>query len=159
VARALALAEVPTRTAAGRRALRDDAAARALLTVVDVGSGRTALDAELATALLLGPFGGLDRLTLRRLRLALRAEELAGEGNRLADELLVESLLAPGRLVTIDHRVARRADRLAQTLAAVRALAEQDGTIEELLWLAWDRSGLAREWHAQALGTGIAAAE
>ena len=35
IARALALAEVPTRTSVGGRALRDDHAARALLTVVD----------------------------------------------------------------------------------------------------------------------------
>ncbi|WP_141879643.1 ATP-dependent helicase [Homoserinimonas aerilata] len=159
LARALALAEVPTRTSAGRRALREDHAARALLTVVDVGMGRTDLSAELATQLLLGPFGGLDRLTLRRLRLALRAEEFAGDGNRSADELVVEALAAPGRFATIDHRVARRAERLATTLAAVRRLADEGGTIEELLWLAWDSSGLAKEWSEQSLSAGIAAAE
>lgn len=156
IARSLALAEVPTRMAVGGTALRDDHAARALLTLVDTGIGRTALTPESATELLLGPFGGLDRLALRRLRLALRAEELASGGRRSGDDLLVDALSTPGRFVTIDHRVGRAAEKLAQTLALLRA---GDGSIEELLWLAWDRSGLARSWYEQALGGGITAAE
>ncbi|MBX3098338.1 MAG: ATP-dependent helicase [Salinibacterium sp.] len=156
IARSLALAEVPTRTSIGGTALRDDGAARSLLTLVDVGIGRTPLDATTATELLVGPFGGLDRLALRRLRLALRAEEVAGGGNRAADDLLVEALAAPGRFATIDHRVGRAAERLAETLALLQA---SDGSIEELLWLGWERSGLARTWRDQALGAGITAAE
>lgn len=156
IARVLALADVPTRTSVGGTALRDDNAARALLTLVDVGIGRTSLTAELATALLLGPFGGLDRLSLRRLRLALRAEEFAGGGSRSADELLVEGLAEPHRLVTIDHRMARVAGALAETLALIR---DGGSSIEELLWIAWSRSGLAARWYDQALGGGITAAE
>jgi superfamily I DNA/RNA helicase/RecB family exonuclease len=160
IARALALAEVPTRTAVGGTALRDDHAARALLTLVDVGVGRTPLDAEIATELLLGPFGGLDRLGLRRLRLALRAEEVAGGGTRPADALLVEGLSGPNRFVTIDHRVGRAAGRLSETLALLRGAAtETGGSIEELLWTGWERSGLAKSWYDQALGAGIGAAE
>src|SRR5690606_3132201 len=92
IARALALAEVPTRTSLGARPLRDDLAARALLAVVNLGMARSTVDYENASELLLGPFGGFDRLGLRRLRLALRAEELAGGGNRSADDLIVEAL-------------------------------------------------------------------
>jgi superfamily I DNA/RNA helicase/RecB family exonuclease len=158
-ARALALAEVPTRTAVGGRPLRDATAARALLDCVDTGIGRSALTAERASDLLLGPYGGLDRLGLRRLRLALRAQELAGGGSRTSDELLVEAIGAPGRLVTIDHRVARAAERLASTLAAVREADESGATIEELLWLVWERSGMAKPWAEQALGSGILADE
>lgn len=159
VARALALADVPTRTAVGGTPLRDDHAARSLLRVVDIGIGRAELTAPLAVELLLGPFGGLDRLTLRRLRLALRAEELAGGGHRSSDELLVEALAAPGRFATIDHRTARSAEKLAATLSAAGELADGGGTIEELLWLVWDRSGLAEAWRQQALSAGILAAE
>ncbi|MHB1171382.1 MAG: PD-(D/E)XK nuclease family protein [Lacisediminihabitans sp.] len=159
VARALALAEVPARTAVGGRALRDDHAARSLLAAVDAGIGRVPLTAEVASKLLLGPFGALDRLALRRLRLALRAEELAGGGNRSSDELLVDALAASGRFATIDHRVGRNAERLAATLAAVKAAAGTGGTIEELLWLVWDRSGLAKPWLDLALSAGITAAE
>ena len=158
-ARALALSEVPTRTSAGGRPLREHHAARALLLVVDVGSGRTALDADRAVELLLGPVGGLDALGLRRLRLALRAEELAGGGTRSSDALLVDALEAPDRLVTIDHRAARSADRLARILAELREKTVAGGTIEELLWHAWERSGLARPWHDQALASGIVADE
>ncbi|MCW4386522.1 PD-(D/E)XK nuclease family protein [Salinibacterium sp. SYSU T00001] len=159
LARALALAEVPTRTTLAARPLREDGAARSLLALVDVGMGRSPLTAEAATELLLGPFGGLDRLDLRRLRLALRAEELAGGGERGADALIVEALEAPGRLVTIDHRSGRRAERLAGTLAAIADAHRGDATIEELLWLAWERSGLHRTWYQEAIGSGIAAAE
>lgn len=158
LARALALAEVPTRTAVGGRALREDHAARALLTVVDVGIGRTKLDPVIAAALLLGPFGGLDKLALRRLRLALRTEELAGGGRRSSDELLVEALGAPGRLATIDNRVGRNAACLAKTLDALR-IAAAEATIEELLWLAWERSSLSGEWLTTATSAGIAADE
>jgi superfamily I DNA/RNA helicase/RecB family exonuclease len=159
IRRALALAEVPARTTVGGTALRDDRAARALLRVVDVGIGRTALTPPLAVELLLSPFGGIDRLALRRLRLALRAEELAGDGNRSSDELLVDALSAPGRFATIDARIGRSADRLAQTLAELRERNAQHDTIEELLWLAWDRSGLAATWRDQALSAGITASE
>jgi superfamily I DNA/RNA helicase/RecB family exonuclease len=159
VSRALALAEVPTHTLAGGTALRDDHAARALLAVVDVALGRTELTPPLATEIMLGPFGGFDRLALRRLRVALRAEELAGGGNRSSDELLVEALGAPGRFATIDHRIGRNADRIAQTLAATAELANTDGSIEQLLWLVWERSGLAKTWFEQALGTGLTAAD
>ncbi|HTE61439.1 MAG TPA: UvrD-helicase domain-containing protein, partial [Solirubrobacteraceae bacterium] len=156
VARSLALAEVPTRTSGGGVTLRDDGAARALLTIVDVAIGRTPLTAEVGAEMLIGPFGGLDPLTLRRLRLALRAEEIAGGGTRPTGELLVEALAQPGRLATIDSRPARAAGRLADTLARLR---DSDGTIEDLLWIAWDRSGLATPWRDQALGTGVAAVE
>jgi superfamily I DNA/RNA helicase/RecB family exonuclease len=159
IRRALALAEVPARTSVGGTALRDDRAARSLLTIVDVGIGRSALTPLVATEMLLGPFGGIDRLALRRLRLALRADELAGGGNRASDELLVEALAAPGRFATIDHRIGRSADRLAQILAALAAAGDDGATIEELLWLAWDRSKLADDWRDQALSAGITAAE
>lgn len=159
VSRALSLANVPTRTTASDVALRDDAAARALLSVVDASISRTELDAETAVELLTGPFGGLDRLALRRLRLALRTEEFAGGGTRPSDELLVEALAAPDRLITIDSHDARRAAKLARQLAAVRAAHAEGATIEELLWLVWDGSGLAAEWLAESSGSGIAATE
>jgi superfamily I DNA/RNA helicase/RecB family exonuclease len=158
IRRALALAEVPARTSVGATALRDDRAARALLTLVDVGIGRTPLTPPLAVELLTSPFGGIDRLALRRLRLALRAEELAGDGNRPSDVLLVEALEAPSGFATIDHRIGRSADRLAKTLGELHAAAGTS-TIEELFWLAWDRSGLGPLWREQALGSGITAAE
>jgi superfamily I DNA/RNA helicase/RecB family exonuclease len=156
VRRALAQAEVPVRVVTGGIALRDDPAARALLTLVDVAIGRLPLTPEVGNDLILGPFGGLDRLGLRRLRLALRAAELEGGGDRSADALLVEALAEPGTFALIDHRVGRAAERLSLTLQALRSA---NGSIEELLWLAWDRSGLARSWYAQSMGSGPTAVE
>jgi superfamily I DNA/RNA helicase/RecB family exonuclease len=158
LARSLALAEVPTRTGGGGLALREDAAARALLAVVETGSGRLELTADLAAELLTGPFGGLDPIGLRRLKIALRTEEAIAGGMRPSGELLVEALAAPGRFSTIDAPVARTAERLAGTLDALRT-AGATATAEELLWLAWERSRLAAPWRAQALGVGVAAAE
>jgi superfamily I DNA/RNA helicase/RecB family exonuclease len=157
VARALAVAEVPTRSPR-RRGLGDAPVARHLIRIAEVALHPEGLDAALATELLAGPFGGLDPVALRRLRLALRHEELAGGGSRAGDELLREAIAAPGRLVTIDSRPARRAARLATTLDRVRARAVE-GTIEEILWEAWESSGLAAAWSRLALGTGVLAEE
>lgn len=159
LARALAVAEVPTKTSVAGRALRDDYAARQLIALAGVELGALELTAEVATELLLGPFGGLDGISLRRLRLALRQEELAGDGNRSGDELLVEALAAPARLATIDAASARRAARLAETLSAGKRKAAEGATIEELLWHAWERSGLAKRWLEQSERSGIVADE
>lgn len=159
IARALSLSDVPTRTTAGGTPLREDAVVRSLLSMVEVGIGRVETSAELATELLLGPFGGLDKLALRRLRLALRTEEIASGGDRSSDELLIEALAAPGRFATIDHAAARTAAKLAETIDALGAAGREGSSIEELLWLVWDRSGRAPEWRAQAMESGILAAE
>ncbi|KQS15668.1 hypothetical protein ASG05_12835 [Frigoribacterium sp. Leaf186] len=159
VARGLQLAEVPTRTSVAGRAVRDEHAARHLLLAASVAVGRDELTAELATELLLGPLAGFDPLSLRRLRLALRADELASGGVRPADDLLVEALKGPGRFVTIDSRFAARAGRFSTSLDAARRSAAVGGSIEEVLWGLWERSGLAAEWSAQSAGRGIVAAE
>lgn len=159
IVRALGQAEVPVQSTAAGRPLREHPAARALIRHVDVGVGRAPLDAAAATELLLGPLGGLDRVGLRRLRRALRAEELAGEGDRPADELLVDALTAPDRLATIDHRIARRAARLARTLQSIGERHAAGATVDELLWLAWSESHVAETWRHEAAGFGVAAAE
>ncbi|KQR52595.1 ATP-dependent DNA helicase [Leifsonia sp. Leaf336] len=159
LARSLAVAEVPTTTSIAGRPLRDDYAARQLVTIAGVALGAEPLTPEVATELLLGPFGGLDAVSLRRLRLALRQEELAGDGNRPGDDLLVEALAAPAHFATIDSSPARRATRLAETLRGCREKAAAGATIEELLWHAWERSGLAARWLEQSERSGIVADE
>ncbi|MFB9310559.1 superfamily I DNA/RNA helicase/RecB family exonuclease [Agromyces hippuratus] len=157
--RGLALADVPTAGNAARTALRDAPAAAALLAAASLVLDRDPLTPELAVTVLTGPIGRLDSVGLRRLRLALRHEELANEGSRTADELLVEALGAPGGFETIDAAPARRAARLAKLLATARGVALRGGTIEEVLWSIWEGSGLANEWSAQAAGTGVLAEE
>ncbi|MFK4728141.1 PD-(D/E)XK nuclease family protein [Agromyces mediolanus] len=157
--RGLALADVPTAGALVRTALRDAPAAAALLRAASLVLDREPLTAELAVELLTGPIGRLDPIGLRRLRLALRHEELAAGGDRTGDELLVDALSAPGGFTTIDAAAGRRAARLSRVLAAARVRVGTGSTIEEILWALWDRSGLADEWGAQAAGTGVLAEE
>ena len=159
VARGLHLAEVPTRTSIAGRAVRDEHAARHLLLAASAAVGRDPLTVELATELLLGPLAGFDPLSLRRLRLALRADELGAGGTRSADELLVEALEGPARFVTIDSRHAARAGRFATSLDTARRAASAGSSIEEVLWGLWERSGLAATWSTQSDGRGILAAE
>lgn len=159
IVRALGQAEVPVQSTAVGRPLREHPAARALIRHVEVGVGRAPLDAAAATELVLGPLGGLDRVGLRRLRRALRAEELAGGGDRSADDLMVDALTAPDRLATIDHAIARRAARLARTLHTIGVRHEAGATVDELLWLAWSESHVAEVWRRDAAGFGVAAAE
>ena len=157
--RGLALADVPTAGDAVRTALRDAPAAAALLAAASLALGREPLTADRAVEVLTGPLGRLDGVGLRRLRLALRHEELAAGGTRSGDELLVDALAAPGGFETIDAAPGRRAARLARLLAAARGVAHDGGTIEEVLWSLWHDSGLATEWGAQARGTGVLAEE
>jgi superfamily I DNA/RNA helicase/RecB family exonuclease len=159
LAKGLAALEVPTHVAAVATALRDEYAVKAFILALDVTLGRHQLDGQAAVDLLGGPLGGLDPITLRRLRAALRQQELAGDGDRSADELLVEALTVPGALATIETRTARRAAAFADSLRAASADYRNGATIEELLWGLWQRSRLATTWLEQSRGTGIVADE
>jgi superfamily I DNA/RNA helicase/RecB family exonuclease len=157
VARALAVAEVPTRTLVSERTIREHPAALDLLTLLQVALGVTQLDSVLANQLMLSPVAGLSVLELRRLRQALRHAELAQGGTRTGEELLLVALQSPGDFLTLDFRPAKRAGAFAQTLQQLRAEATAGASIEELLWTAWDRSGLATTWGNEALGSGLVA--
>lgn len=159
VARALAASDVPVSGRHARSALRDAPGAAPLIAAAASVLGIEPLTPETATALLTGPLGRLDRVGLRRLRLALRHEELAAGGIRSADELLVEALGIPGGFATVDAPSGRRAARLARLLDAARRSAARGATVEELLWLLWHDSGLEAEWASQAAGSGVLADE
>jgi superfamily I DNA/RNA helicase/RecB family exonuclease len=158
-ARALAGSDVPVSGRHARSALRDAPGAAPLIAAAACVLGIDPITPESATDLLTGPLGRLDRVGLRRLRLALRHDELAGGGARSAEELLVEALGAPGGFATIDAPSGRRAARLSRLLDAARRAAARGATVEELLWLLWHDSGLEAEWAAQAAGSGVLADE
>jgi superfamily I DNA/RNA helicase len=157
--RSLALSDVPTRGSVGSRTEQDHHAAGHLLTAAAVAVGAEALTEASAVDLLTGPLSGLDRMALRRLRLALRHEELAGGGAKQGTQLLYEALLTGVGFASVDSTPARRAHRFATTLAEATRLAADGGSIEEVLWHLWDRSGLAAPWASAALGHGLAADE
>ncbi|GAA4625262.1 ATP-dependent DNA helicase [Cellulomonas oligotrophica] len=152
--RALAQAGVPVSVLGSDVPLREEPAVRPLLDLVRVAAGAP-LDAETAARLACSPVGGLDAVGLRRVRRALRAEELAAGGGRSSDALLVEVLDAPGRAVTLPSHVGRPVDRLAAVVAAGRAAAQAPGAdVESVLWAVWDRAGLAETWRRVALAGG-----
>lgn len=159
VARGLALAEVPTRTLSAVQALRDDYAARHLAEGLALAMGRLEPTPSAVDSIILGPLCGVDPVGLRRLRLALRHDELAHEGSRHADELLREALFLPGSLLTIDSSPARRVAALGTTLTMLAESHRGGATVEELLWLLWQRTGLAKRWGDLAAGSGIVADE
>lgn len=153
--------------------VRDEVAVRPLLALLevalDLARGATdQVDPQVAVDALLSPIGGADAVALRRLRRALRREELAGGGGRSSDELLAEALVHPDRLATIGSEAAP-ARRVARTVAAGVAAAPvtteggttrwaPDVTAESVLWAMWDATGLASAWQASALAGGSAGA-
>ncbi len=161
--RALQSAGVPITAAAEEQALVDVPIVKALLTIVEVITGRADLHGasglELAQDLVTGPLGGADPLALRRLRQELRRLELAGGGLRASGALLAEALVTPADLVGLEERVARPARRVAAVLHAGRAAAsEQGATAEAVLWEVWRAAGLADRLSTVALAGGPASA-
>jgi len=151
----LAAREVPARASGPGAALGAQRPVRDLVALVELGArDPEGWTPEEVNDVLLGTFGGLDPIELRRLRTVLRHEELRETGTRSAGEVLVAGLRYPLDFAAIDSREARRAARLGETLAALRAQAEQRATAHELLWTAWERSGLARTWREASRGSG-----
>ena len=165
--RSLAGASVPVTVSGSDVALRDEPAVRPLLEAVRCVLGPSAargetqggLDPETAARLLCSPLGGLDAVGLRRVRRALRAEELAGGGGRTSDVLLVEVLEDPARAASLPTTVRRAVLRLADLLAAGRAAAVAPmADAQTVLWALWDAAGLAPAWRRSALTGGTSGA-
>ena len=157
VARALAVAEVPTRTLLSERSLKEHPAALDLIAAIAVAMGRLELSPAVVADLLTSPMVGLTALEVRRVRLALRHEELESGGVRTGEELLTNALNQPADLLTLDFGPARRVARFAETLGLLREGIAAGESIEELLWTVWDRSGLADTWGSEALSSGLIA--
>jgi superfamily I DNA/RNA helicase/RecB family exonuclease len=152
---ALASEAVPVQILGAQSALRDEFSSRNLLILADLALNPRPIDARFAVELLTSVFGGLDTLGIRRLRRALRREELSAEGIRNSDELLVALFDAPGTLATIRGSEARKAERFLKTLAEASVIAaDPTQSIEDLLWQLWSGSGLEKIWQTLSDGVG-----
>lgn len=172
--RELVAASVPVALLGSDLPLRDEPAVAPLLAAVrscagaprgsleallagELGDAEPFLDPDTAALLLTSPVGGLDAVALRRLRRALRAEELTGGGGRTSDALLVEVLGDPARAATLPPLVRRGPVAVARVLAAGReAAAEPGATAQTVLWAVWAATGLADRWRNAALASGPA---
>lgn len=167
--RALQSAGVPVSAAEAELPVRDEPAVRPLLAllqvVIDLGLGRTEdVPVDVALDILVSPLGAADPVELRRLRRALRRDELDAGGSRTSDELLAEVLLRPAvhdRLGS-EGRSVQRIGRMIR--AGVEACSGPGGgwavgaSAEAILWAMWDASRLAGQWRETALGGGAAGA-
>ena len=151
----LAHESVPVSLIGAQSALRDEFASRILLRVADVLLHQREIDAALAIDLLTSPLCGLDSLGMRRLRRALRREELLADGLRNSDELLAGLFSTAGTAVTIRSQEGKKVDRFLKNFFAAREIAaDQSQSIEDLLWQLWDSSGLAKSWRELSRGVG-----
>jgi superfamily I DNA/RNA helicase/RecB family exonuclease len=149
----LSAREVPARSSGPGRALGVLRPVADLLRLVDLAA-RDEWDFDDVAPALLGTYGRLDPIELRRLRSTLRHTELAAGGDRSGKELLLSALRQPLEFDLLDTREARRAAQLARTLAFLRDELARGATAHELLWAAWDRSGLERSWSELSRGHG-----
>lgn len=154
LARALTAAGVPIQQQANATPPGEHPAAAALLTVADCLTD--GLTSERAMALLTGPIGRVDPVTLRQLRRALRRADGA-QPPRDFGELLIEALHDE---VELPAQLARPLRRVRAVLDAAEQAARTGQDPRFVLWQAWYHTGLQRRWlpMSQRPGaTGIAA--
>lgn len=172
--RALLAAGVPVVTSAAALPLSRQRGAASLLGVLRaVAASRSADPAGAADfttddafALLEGPIGGADPLSLRRLRRGLRRAEVARGGDRDSAELVRTAVLDVGHSPEREDGAGARVDiaslvdaltdveaaplrRLRKVVRAAAAAVGPDGRrVEDALWAAWTATTLERRWVA-----------
>ncbi|WP_439592333.1 ATP-dependent helicase [Microbacterium sp.] len=172
----LSARDVPARASGPGRPLGGLRAVRDLLRLVDLASREEWTFDDVSDALL-GAYGRLDPIELRRLLATFRqamlaqmtglegdapapspAEAVAADGPVRVEpsgrDLLLSAMRRPIEFDLIDTREARRAADLARTLMALQADFARGATAHELLWTAWERTKLERPWAELARGTG-----
>jgi superfamily I DNA/RNA helicase/RecB family exonuclease len=149
--RALAAAGVPVAAPAVNGSLAEEPAVQAMLTVL--AATAEGLDGEQALALLTGPIGCVDPVSLRQLRRTLmRAKHTDAAGS--FGDLVVAALgaEAPSSVRS------RPLQRLRAVLEAAARCHRGGQDPRYTLWAAWHRSGLQRRWLAASERGGTAGA-
>jgi superfamily I DNA/RNA helicase/RecB family exonuclease len=155
----LAAENIPVLLHGARSALRDEFASRELLLLARLAINPRELSMDEIVGFLSGPYCGLDSLALRRLRRVLRRQELEGEGNRTADELLAELFAAPGSAVTINTPEGFALADFIRSIFVTRELAAEGATVDQLLWSLWSASKAKSRWVQQSRGLGEVAVQ
>lgn len=141
LARALTAAGVPVEQPSPSMPLAEHPVVAGLLLVLDaVADGLTG---AAATALLTGPLGGVDPVSLRQLRRTLRRADGSAPPREFAD-LLLDALERRGPELP-DH-LARPVRRVRSVLTAARRSQRDDLDPRFVLWQAWHQCGLQRRW-------------
>lgn len=143
---------VPTSRTVSRQLLREDTGARWLLTAAQFAYQTSAVgdpsperfDAFLQ--ILGGPLGQCDPIAIRRLRRQLRD----------ANVTLADGIEAPVQFSLLGTREGERAAAVSSALQQATRLTTS-GSIEDVLWLLWESSPVARQWIEQSQGTGALA--
>jgi len=167
--RVLTSSGVPVSASAADLPVRDEVAVRPLLALLDAVIGVTlrgeeGLDPAMVLDVLTSPIGGADAVALRRLRRALRRDELEAGGGRPSEVLLAEVLRAPVHLAQLGPEAApaRRVATVLDAGIAAAGVVETDGhrrwapgvTPETVLWAMWSAAGVAEPWRQAALAGG-----
>ena len=140
LARALTAAGVPVQQQADAAPPGEHPVVAALLAVLDcITDGLTA---ERALALLTGPIGRVDPVTLRQLRRALRRAD-GTQPPRDFGDLLIEALRTD---VELPAPLARPLRRVGSVLDAAEQAARTGQDPRFVLWQAWYHTGLQRRW-------------
>ncbi|ALC05236.1 hypothetical protein CDES_03920 [Corynebacterium deserti GIMN1.010] len=111
--------------------------------------------------LLLGPIGGADPVTLRRLLRGLRQAEMKMGGPRRAIDVLKELLTVdnPDMLQFLTDRELELLERVRSVLNAGRQAIADKGSIEEILWALWSATDLSNSLSAMSLRGGASGSQ
>jgi superfamily I DNA/RNA helicase/RecB family exonuclease len=159
--RALRSAGVPVMTPASEIPLARQRSVAAMLLALRAIT--ESLEPEEALELLAGPIGGADPAALRRLRRGLRRIETESGGDR--DSATVIAELVTGRrtpgdpeALDVDGYIDGLTDaekqpltRVLAVIAAAREAHENRRGVEEILWEAWQATGLGPRWSNQVM--------
>lgn len=154
LARTLTAAGIPVSTSDAAMPLGQHPAVQTLLTVLTATAH--GLDAEQASALVTGPIGRVDPVSMRQLRRALRRAD-GSQPPWDYGALLVEALRRD--VDGLPEHLARSLSRVRKVLAAARRCADEGADPRYTLWQVWHRSGLQRRWLAASERGGASGAQ
>jgi superfamily I DNA/RNA helicase/RecB family exonuclease len=158
---ALTAAGVPVAVPAVGGSLSEEPAARALLTVL--AATADGLDGDQALALLTGPIGRVDPVSLRQLRRTLQRATADGAsrnfGDLVADALRADAPSPASRWCPPSGVQSRPLRRVRAVLDAAARCHREGQDPRFTLWAAWHRSGLQRRWLAASERGGPAGAQ